>query len=127
MRKLAILGLAGLLSACGTVSPLTPPEGATLPDAPYGAPDKPSAPDTPNRDWTEVKKKETVEEPPEPPKEPIYKQLLEFIQSMWRASGSAIEIAQDVSKMTLQERMAQQVKNEPLTYSDPKVKRTGGL
>jgi hypothetical protein len=29
--------------------------------------------------------------------------------------------------MTLQERMAQQVKNEPLTYSDPKVKRTGGL
>ena len=91
------------------------------------APDKPSAPDTPNRDWTEVKKKETVEEPPEPPKEPIYKQLLEFIQSMWRASGSAIEIAQDVNKMTLQERMAQQVKNEPLTYSDPKVKRTGGL
>ena len=53
-------------------------------------PDKPSAPDAPNRDWTEVKKKETVEEPPEPPKEPIYKQLLEFLQSMWRASGSAI-------------------------------------
>ncbi len=91
------------------------------------APDKPSAPDAPNRDWTEVKKKETVEEPPEPPKEPIYKQLLEFIQSMWRASGSAIEIAQEVNKMTLQERMAQQVKNEPLTYADPKVKRTGGL
>lgn len=91
------------------------------------APDKPSAPDTPNRDWTEVKKKDTVEEPPEPPKEPIYKQLLELIQSMWRASGSAIEIAQEVNKMTLQERMAQQVKNEPLTYADPKVKRTGGL
>ena len=69
-------------------------------------PDKPSAPDTPNRDWTEVKKKETVEDPPEPPKEPIYKQLLEFLQSMWRASGSAIELAQDVNKTTLQERMA---------------------
>lgn len=90
-------------------------------------PDKPSAPDTPNRDWTEVKKKETVEDPPEPPKEPIYKQLLEFLQSMWRASGSAIELAQDVNKTTLQERMAQQARNdEPLTYSDPKVKRTGG-
>ena len=90
-------------------------------------PDKPSAPDTPNRDWTEVKKKETVEDPPEPPKEPIYKQLLEFLRSMWRASGSAIELAQDVNKTTLQERMAHQARNdEPLTYSDPKVKRTGG-
>ena len=91
-------------------------------------PDKPSASEAPNRDWTEVKKKETVEDPPEPPKEPIYKQLLEFLQSMWRASGSAIELAQDVNKTTLQERMAQQARNdEPLTYSDPKVKRTGGL
>jgi len=92
------------------------------------APDKPPAPEAPNRDWTEVKKKETAEEPPEPPKEPIYKQLLEFLQSMWRASGSAIELAQDINKTTLQERLAQQVKNdEPLTYSDPKIKRTGGL
>jgi len=90
------------------------------------APDKPSDPDAPNRDWTEVKKKETVEEPPEPPKEPIYKQLLEFLQSMWRASGSAIELAQDINKTTLQERLAQQAKNEPITYADPKVKRTGG-
>ena len=97
-------------------------EGATVRE-----PDRPSAPDTTHRDWTEVKKKETVEEPEEPPKEPIYKQLLEFIQSMWRASGSAVEAAQEINKMTLQERMAQQAKNEPLIYSDPKVKRTGGL
>ena len=90
-------------------------------------PDKPSAPEAPNRDWTAVTKKETVQEPPEPPKEPIYKQLLEFIQSMWRASGSAVEVAQDVNKMTLQERLAQQAKNEPLTYTDHKVKRTGGV
>ena len=90
-------------------------------------PDKPSNVDTATRDWTETKKQDTVEEPPEPPKEPISKQLLEFIQSMWRASGSAVEAAQEVNKMTLQERMAQQVKNEPITYSDPKVKRTGGL
>ena len=87
-------------------------------------PDKPSAPDVENRDWTEVKKKETAEEPP---KEPIYKQLIEYIQSMWRASASAIDVAQEVNKTALQERMAQQVKNEPLTYSDPKIKRTGGL
>lgn len=91
-------------------------------------PDKPSAPDAANRDWTEVKKKDTVEEPEEPPKEPIYKQLLEFIQSMWRASGSAVEMAQEINKTTLQERLAQQVNDkQSLTYSDPKIKRTGGL
>ena len=89
-------------------------------------PDKPSAPEAPNRDWTAVKKKDTVEEPPEPPKEPIYKQLLEFIQSMWRASGSAVEVAQDVNKMTLQVREAHRWYTMPLTYTDPKVKRTGG-
>ena len=90
-------------------------------------PEKPSVADSENRDWTlaeEVKQKEEVEEPP---KEPISKQLIEFIQSMWRASGSAVELAQDINKMTLQERLAQQVKNEPLTYSDPKIKRTSGL
>lgn len=119
-------------SGAPPVRPINPPnpvesmdrlgEGAVIRE-----PDKPSAPELVNRDWTEVKKKDTVEEPPEPPKEPIYKQLLELIQSMWRASGSAVEVAQDINRMTLQERMALQVKNEPLTYSDPKVKRTGGL
>ena len=90
-------------------------------------PDKPSAPATPNRDWTEVKKQETVQEPEEPPKEPIYKMLIEFVQSMWRASGSAVELALEVNKTTLAERMAQQVKDDQsLTYSDPKIKRTGG-
>lgn len=91
------------------------------------APERPSAPEAPNRDWTELKKQETVEEPQEPPKEPIYKELLEFIQSMWRASGMAIDIAQEANRLALHERMAQQVKNEPLTYTDPKVKRTSGL
>ena len=92
------------------------------------APEKPSDPDAPNRDWTMVQKKETVEEPPEPPKEPqLYKVMIEFIQSMWRASGSAIEMAQNVNQTTLAERLAQQAKNEPLTYSDPTVKRTTGL
>lgn len=90
-------------------------------------PDKPSAADQGNRDWTEVKKKETVEPPPEPPKEPIYKQLLELIQSMWRASATAVDMAQEVNKTASQERMAQQVRNDQsLTYTDPKIKRTGG-
>lgn len=44
MRNLAALGLAALLLAgCGTTSPLTPPEGASLPTAPYGASEKPGA------------------------------------------------------------------------------------
>ncbi|MDA8453633.1 hypothetical protein M4R22_02540 [Acidovorax sp. GBBC 3334] len=96
-------------------------EGVTIRE-----PEKPSDADPSNRDWTEVKKKEEAEEPKEPPPEPIYKQLLEFIQSMWRASGTAIDMAQEVNKNSLQERMSQQAKNEPLTYSDPKIKRTGG-
>ena len=62
-----------------------------------------------------------------PPPPPLYQQLLEFIQSMWRASGSAVEVALEVNKTTLAERIAQQARDdEPLTYSDPKVKRTGG-
>lgn len=87
-------------------------------------PEKPSA-ESPNRDWTEVKKQDTVKEPEEPPKEPIYVQLLELLREMWRASGSAVELAQDINKITLAERMAQQAKDEPLTYADPAVKRTG--
>ncbi len=88
-------------------------------------PEKPSDPDQANRDWTEVREKKEVEPPADPPEEPMYKQMLEFIQSMWRASGSAVEIALEVNKTTLAERTAQQAKNEPLTYADPSVKRTG--
>ena len=93
-------------------------------------PGKPSAPDEENHDWTLAEtKKEAPEKAEEVPKEPpLYQQMIEFIQSMWRASGSAVELAQDINKTTLQERMAQQVRNnEPLTYTDPKVKRTGGV
>jgi hypothetical protein len=37
MRNVAVLGLSGLLAACGTVAPLTPPAGVSLPDTPHGA------------------------------------------------------------------------------------------
>ena len=90
-------------------------------------PEKPSAPEAPNRDWTETKKQDAAKAPEAPPQEPIATRLLEHLRSMWRASGSAVELAQDIHKTTLAERLAQQAKNEPLTYSDPKVKRTGGL
>jgi hypothetical protein len=50
MRKLAIPGLVTLLAACGAEAPLTPPEGASLPDAPYGAADKPTAEELLRRD-----------------------------------------------------------------------------
>ncbi|MFN3732409.1 hypothetical protein [Comamonas testosteroni] len=88
-------------------------------------PEKPSAPDTENRDWTlaeEVKQKEEVEEPP---KEPISKQLIEFIQSMWRASAQAVEQAQETSKSEDLLQSKQHARNEPLTYSEPRVKRSG--
>ena len=89
-------------------------------------PEKPSVADSENRDWTlaeEVKQKEEVEEPP---KEPISKQLIEFIQSMWRASAQAVEQAQEVSKSEDVLQSKQSARNEPLTYSEPRIKRTGG-
>lgn len=99
-------------------------EGATVRE-----PDKPSSPDTSNRDWTIAKKEDKSKAQPEPPKDPpIYKQLMDHIQSMWRASGTAVEAALEVNKVAQQERLAQQAKdNTPLTYQDTKVKRTGGL
>ena len=62
----------------------------------------------------------------EPPKEPISKQLIEFIQSMWRASAQAVEQAQEVSKSEDVLQNKQSARNEPLTYSEPRIKRTGG-
>ena len=41
IRALVILGAAATLSACGARAPLAPPEGASLPVAPYGTPEAP--------------------------------------------------------------------------------------
>jgi hypothetical protein len=94
-------------------------------------PTKPSAPDEENRDWTlPIEKKDKPSEAEAPPKDPpLHQVMLEFIQSMWRASASAVEVAQAVHKTALQEQQAQQVKDEQQspTYADPKVKRTGAL
>lgn len=88
-------------------------------------PDRPSAPESPNRDWTMVRKQETAEEPPPPPKEPISKQLLEFLREMWRVSGAAIvEASEEAAKAS---QRAPNPVQEPLTYSDPKIKRSARL
>jgi len=61
-----------------------------------------------------------------PPQPPLYQQLLDFVQSMWRASSNAVEVAQNVHQTAQQERLAQQAPQEPLTYSAPKIKRSSG-
>lgn len=89
-------------------------------------PEKPSIVDAQNRDWTlaeEIQQKQEVEEPP---KEPISKQLIEFIQSMWRASAQAVDQAQVTSQSEDQLQNKLTGRNQPLTYAEPKVKRTGG-
>lgn len=50
MRIAAMAGLALLLAGCGTQSPLTPPEGASLPVAPYGRQESPTAEELLRRD-----------------------------------------------------------------------------
>lgn len=60
-------------------------------------------------------------------KEPLHKQLVDFIQSMWRASALAVEAAEEASRIDQHERNSMLVRNSPLTYNEPRVKRTGGL
>ena len=50
MRTALALVFAGLVTACGTTAPLTPPEGASLPPAPYGATTEPFAQELLRRD-----------------------------------------------------------------------------
>ena len=50
MRTAGALILAALLAGCGAKAPLTPPKVASLPTAPYGAPDKPTAEELLRRD-----------------------------------------------------------------------------
>ncbi len=93
-------------------------------------PTRPTAPDEENRDWTlPLEKKDKPPQADAPPKDPpLHKVMLDFIQSVWRASASAVDVAQDVHKTVLQERLAQQAKadQQSPTYPDPKVKRVGG-
>jgi hypothetical protein len=85
-------------------------------------PDEPTATKASSTDWTEKPKVEE-EKPPEPPKEPISKKLLEFLQSLWRAGGNAIDVAQNGNQVLNPNKEA----DGPLTYSDPSAKKTTGL
>ena len=90
-------------------------------------PERPTDKSSKDHDWTEVQAKQVKEEEKEPPKEPIYKELIAHIQAMWRASAMAVEAAHEVKRTDQHERNMVQVRTEPLTYEEPKVKRTGGL
>lgn len=86
-------------------------------------PEQPSTDaDAPSKDWT-TKAKAAEEKPAEPPKEPISKKLLDFLQTLWRAGGQAIDVTDDANK-TLNPAKAS---DGPLTYSDPSVKKTTGV
>lgn len=78
-------------------------------------PDRPSGPnEAAPKDWTEKPKAEE-EKPPEPPKEPISKKLLEFLQSLWRAGGNAIDVAQTGNLLLNPPKEA----DSPVVYDDP--------
>lgn len=86
---------------------------------------------TGSKDWTiQRPEPEKVEYPPP---EPISKLLLEFLRSMWRASGGAVEMAQ-VQNQALQQVNQQnpnaapgQIAKEELTYSPSKIKKNEKL
>ncbi len=85
-------------------------------------PDEATATKESPKDWTEKPKVEEYK-PPEPPKEPISKKLLEFLQSLWRAGGNAIDVAQNGNQVLNPSKEA----DSPLTYADPAAKKTTGL
>jgi hypothetical protein len=61
----------------------------------------------PENDWTI--KRPQPQKVEDPPPEPISKRLLEFLRSMWRASGSAIEMSQPQA----------QIQNVPPNQNNP--------
>ncbi len=82
------------------------------------------------KDWT-IQRPEPVKEQVPPP-EPISKMLLEFVQSMWRASGSAVEIAQAQNQNTQVNQnnpiaAPGELAKENLTYSPSKIKKNESL
>ena len=82
------------------------------------------------KDWT-IQRPEP-EKVQVPPSEPISKMLLEFVQSMWRASGSAVEIAQAQNQNAQVNQnnplaAAGELAKENLTYSPSKIKKNERL
>ena len=63
----------------------------------------------PENDWTI--KRPQPQKVEDPPPEPISKRLLEFLRSMWRASGSVVEMSQPQA----------QIQNAPLNQNNPQA------
>jgi hypothetical protein len=70
-----------------------------------------------NYDWT--LKKVAVEKTEIPPPKPLYLKLIENLQSMWRASGNAVEVVDELNKAVTPAKLVQ----PPLVYPDPKLKK----
>jgi hypothetical protein len=73
--------------------------------------------DLSNYDWT--LKKVPVEKIEIPPPKPLYLKLIENLQSMWRASGNAVEVVDELNKAVTPARLVQ----PELVYPDPKLKK----
>ncbi len=76
--------------------------------------------DLPSTDWTI--KRPVVEKEEVPPPKPLYMKLIEHLQAMWRASGNAVEVLEEVNKTASPAKLVQ----EPLVYPDPKLKKISG-
>ncbi|KAF1049003.1 hypothetical protein [Xylophilus sp.] len=122
---------AGGSSADGTPAGVTDVGGRAPAKAGQAAEQQPTDPDSADSDWTvQREQKEAARAEAraaaekEAAREPISKQLLEFLQSVWRASAGAIEVAQENSRVAGQERAAQTPRTESPIYSDPTVKKS---
>ena len=86
----------------------------------------------PENDWTI--KRPQPQKVEDPPPEPISKRLLEFLRSMWRASGSVVEMSQIQTQV---QNVAPNLNNpnavpgllakEDLTYTPSKIKKNEKL
>lgn len=87
-------------------------------------------------DWTI--KRPQPQKVEEPPPEPISKRLLEFLRSMWRASGSVVELSQGEAQALSRSLNAPLNQNNPnatpgvlakeaLTYTPGKIKKNEKL
>lgn len=125
-------GTAGSLSdgSGGTPAGVTDVGGRAPAQAGQAAEQQPTDPDSADSDWTvqrELKEAQRAEArdaaEKEAAREPISKQLLDFLQSVWRASAGAVEVTQETGRAASQERAAQTPRPESPIYSAPKVKK----
>lgn len=78
--------------------------------------------DNPEKSFKQVAQEQVQE------KEPLFKQIVGFVQSIWRPSLVAVEAQEQASKTELFQRNAEVIpRDQPLVYEDPRVKRSGGV